>query len=84
MIALGKQLGSKFRKRMLGKTMKVLVEDSREGTAGHLAGFTENYLRVLTDVPDSEVNRILPMRLTALEGEFIRAETIPTPFNSNL
>jgi len=75
MIALGKQLGTEFRKRMLGKTMNVLVEESREGTDGHLAGFTENYLRVLMDVPDSAVNRILPMKLTVLEGEFIRAET---------
>ena len=70
MIALGKQLGINFRKRMLGKTMKVLIEDSREGVDRHLAGFTENYLRVLTDLPDSEVNRVLPARLTALEGEF--------------
>ena len=84
MIALGKQLGFEFRKRMLGKTMNVLVEDSREGVDGHLAGFTENYLRVLMDVPNSTVNRILPVRLTALESEFIRAETIPAPFNSNL
>ena len=76
MIALGKQLGINFRKRMLGKTMNVLVEDSREGTDGHLAGFTENYLRVLTAVPDSMVNRILPVKLTALEGEFIRAEPV--------
>ena len=76
MIALGKQLGIKFRKRMLGKTMNVLVEDSREGTDGHLAGFTENYLRVLTEVPDTTVNRILPVKLTALEGEFIRAEQV--------
>ena len=53
---------------MLGKTMHVLVEESCEGTDGHLAGFTENYLRVLMDVPDSAVNRILPVKLTALEG----------------
>ena len=76
MIALGKRLGADFRKRMLGKTMGVLVEESREGTDGHLAGFTENYLRVLTDVPGSTVNRILPVKLTALEGEFIRAEAV--------
>ena len=42
---------------------------------GNLAGFTENYLRVLMDVPDSTVNRILPAKLTALEGELVRAET---------
>jgi threonylcarbamoyladenosine tRNA methylthiotransferase MtaB len=74
MIALGKQLGIKFRTRMLGKTTNVLVEESREGTDGHLAGFTENYLRVLMDVSDSAVNRILPAKLTGMEGEFIRAE----------
>ena len=76
MIRLGKRLGVDFRERMLGKTMNVLVEESREGADGHLAGFTENYLRVLTDVPDSAVNRILPVKLTALEGEFIRAEPV--------
>ena len=84
MIALGKRLGVEFRERMLGKTMNVLVEESREGADGHLAGFTENYLRVQTDVPDSAVNRILPVKLTALEGEFIRAETTTAPLNSNL
>ena len=76
MIALGKQLGEKFRQRLIGKTMNVLVENSREGRDGHLAGFTENYLRVLMDAPDSVVNRILPVKLTGLEGEFIRAEPL--------
>ena len=76
MIALGKQLGEKFRQRLIGKTMNVLIEDSREGRDGHLAGFTENYLRVLIDVPDSAVNQILPVKLTGVEGEFIRAEPL--------
>ena len=84
MISLGKQLGAKFRKSMLGKTMNVLVEDSREGEDGHLAGFTENYLRVLMDFPDATVNQIVPVKLTALEGEFIRAEATTASFNSNL
>lgn len=76
MIALGKQLGEKFRQRLIGKTMNVLIEDSHEGRNGHLAGFTENYLRVLIEVPDSAVNQILPVRLTGVEGEFIRAEPL--------
>ena len=83
MITLGKQLGAKFREAMLGKTMQVLVEDSREGQNAHLAGFTENYLRVLLDVPDSMVNRILPVKLTGLEGEFIRAE-ITSDFHTDV
>ena len=64
--------------------MSILVEESREGADGHLAGFTENYLRVLMDAPDSAVNRILPVKLTALEGELIRAEPTITSLNSNL
>ena len=83
MITLGKRLGIEFRKRLLGKTMNILVEESREGADRHLAGFTENYLRVLIDVPDSVVNRILPVKLTALEGEFIRAEA-PNGFHTDI
>ena len=83
MIALGKQLGVKFRESMLGKTMQVLVEDRREGRDAHLSGFTENYLRVLLDVPDSAINRILPVKLTGLEGEFIRAK-ITSAFRTDI
>ena len=74
MIALGKKLRDKFRRRMLGKTMNVLVEDSREGENRQLAGFTGNYLRVLLDCTDSAINQILPVKLLALDGEFIQGE----------
>ena len=59
---------------MLGKTMNVLVEDSREGENRQLAGFTGNYLRVLLDCTDSAINRILPVKLLALDSEFIQGE----------
>jgi threonylcarbamoyladenosine tRNA methylthiotransferase MtaB len=74
MIALGKRLGQAFRRRMLGKTMDVLVEHSREGEEGHLAGFTGNYLRVLVDAPESAIDQILPVKLTHLEGDYIKGE----------
>ena len=80
MIELGKRLGMKFRERMLDKTMDVLVEDSREGTNQQLAGFTGNYLRVLLNVADSAINQVLPMRLTALDGQFIQGEVLPDAF----
>ncbi|MCZ6678154.1 MAG: tRNA (N(6)-L-threonylcarbamoyladenosine(37)-C(2))-methylthiotransferase MtaB [Candidatus Poribacteria bacterium] len=74
MIALGKRLGLEFRQSMLGKTADVLVEDSQEGKAQHLAGFTGNYLRVLLDLPDSAINQILPAKLVGIEHEFMTAE----------
>ena len=93
MIQLGERLGTAFRRRMLGKHAELLVEDSREGKAQHhLTGFTDNYLRVLVDTPDSSpkmgpktwpktwpeawINHILRVKLTALEGEFLYAQRV--------
>ena len=71
MIKLGNQLNKLFRKRMLGKEKDVLVEESREGPNNFLAGFTDNYLRVLLDAPDSTINQILRVKLTTLDDEFV-------------
>lgn len=76
MIALGKRLRNEFRRRMLSETMDVLVEDSREGENRQLAGFTGNYLRVLLDCPKSAINQILPVKLLALDGDFIQGELL--------
>ena len=71
MIELGNRLNKSFRKRMLGKEKNVLVEESREGPKNFLAGFTDNYLRVLLDVPDTAINQILQVRLASLDDEFV-------------
>ena len=93
MIQLGERLGTAFRRRMLGKHAELLVEESREGKAqNHLTGFTDNYLRVLVDTPDSStktgpktgpetwpeawINDILRVKLTAMEGEFLYAQRV--------
>ena len=73
MIALGERLNTAFRKRMLGKQKTVLIEASREGENNHLAGFTDNYLRVLVDAPESAINQIQSVTLDSLEGDWIAA-----------
>ena len=73
MIALGERLNIAFRQRMLGKQKEVLIEASREGKNKHLAGFTDNYLRVLVDAPESAINQIQSVTLGALEGDCIAA-----------
>ena len=73
MITLGKRLNTAFRQRMLGKQKEVLIEASREGKNNHLAGFTDNYLRVLVDAPESAINQIQHVTLGALEGDCIAA-----------
>lgn len=69
MIELGNQLSTSFRKRMLGKYKHVLVEGSKEGPKNLLAGFTDNYLRVLVHAPETAINQILKVKLTTLEDE---------------
>ena len=76
MIDLGNRLGNAFKRRMLGKQVDVLVEDSREGEMEQLAGFTPNYLRVLLDVPASKINRIASVKLVGLENELIQGKTV--------
>lgn len=71
MIELGKQLSETFRQQMLGKHKHVLVEESREGAKNLLAGFTDNYLRVLVDVPETAINQIMRVKLTTSENEFV-------------
>ena len=73
MIALGERLNTAFRQRMLGKQKKVLIEASREGENNRLAGFTDNYLRVLVDAPESAINQIQRVTLDSLEGDCIAA-----------
>jgi threonylcarbamoyladenosine tRNA methylthiotransferase MtaB len=73
MIALGERLNTAFRQRMLGKQKEVLIEASREGKNNRLAGFTDNYLRVLVDAPESAINQIQRVTLSALEGDCIAA-----------
>jgi threonylcarbamoyladenosine tRNA methylthiotransferase MtaB len=74
MIELGEQLNTAFRRRMLGKHKYVLVEESREGKKNLLAGFTDNYLRVLVDAPDTAINQVLQVKLTTSDSEFVYGE----------
>ncbi len=71
MIRLGQELSEKFRKNMLGKHKNVLVEESREGKNKQLAGFTDNYIRVLLDIPDTAINKVLNVKLTSSDKEFV-------------
>ncbi len=76
MIELGEKLSKRFKQKMIGKKKKVLIEESREpANIKHgrnlLSGYTENYLRVLVDVPDTAINHILQVELTSYDNDFI-------------
>ena len=76
MIELGEKLSNTFKKKMIGKKKKVLIEESSESAnikhgRNLLSGYTENYLRVLVDVPDTAINHILQVELTSYDNDFL-------------
>jgi len=66
LIALGKRLTERFLQSQIGSIVEVLVESCG-------AGYSGNYIRVLTDAPEGEIVRL---RLTGFEGETARGERL--------
>ncbi len=66
LLELGRESAQAFRRRFLGRTLDVLWEERSDG---RWQGLTGNYIRVYTAADSDLTNRLLPTRLTALEGE---------------
>ena len=58
----------------IGRDGRVLVEEKRQ--QGLLRGYTENYVPVLFDGPDTMKNQIVPIALTDADDGFARGVTI--------
>lgn len=71
MIASGQRSSQTFRQQMVGKEAKVLIEDLRHGDL--LTGSTGNYLRTAVDVPDSQINQVIPVTLTGVDNGIMQA-----------
>lgn len=56
-----------FRLRFIGSTMKVLAETKRDKGTGFLSGYTDNYIKVRFDAPDSVMKRMIPVTITNAE-----------------
>jgi threonylcarbamoyladenosine tRNA methylthiotransferase MtaB len=70
-----KSLRRRFEDRFLGTQLRVLFENARDTSSGLLKGYSENYLPVLLDGPDSLMNRIVDVELTARKGKRLIART---------
>jgi threonylcarbamoyladenosine tRNA methylthiotransferase MtaB len=69
MRALGAAKRAAFYRRFLGRTVSVLVEETRDRQTGRRKGVSGNYLNVLVKGGGEEsANRIVPVRIEALDG----------------
>jgi threonylcarbamoyladenosine tRNA methylthiotransferase MtaB len=73
---LGRRLARDWATSRLGRTATVLVESRR--IRGWLTGYTERYVRVFFEGPDDLMGRLVPVRLTALAPDGVRAEGVAT------
>lgn len=58
-----KGFASEFEKAFIGKTARVLVEGKRDAQ-GFLQGYTDEYIKVLINGPDSAISRLLTCQLS--------------------
>ncbi|MBU2590966.1 MAG: tRNA (N(6)-L-threonylcarbamoyladenosine(37)-C(2))-methylthiotransferase MtaB, partial [Nitrospinae bacterium] len=70
-LRLGEEKREKFMRAQLGKIGMVLFENKRDNSNRLLKGYTDNYIPVQAVGNDSYMNRILPVRLSRIEGENI-------------
>jgi len=75
LIALNKTLEDKFMKKFLGRTMKVLYENSFKGDNDSYEGYTKNYIKVVAKAVESPVmGEIVETELQQIGNEYIIGE----------
>ena len=55
-----------YRKLFLKKSVDVLVESKKDKHSGRLTGYSDNYIKVIFDGPDSLMKKIVPVRIEEL------------------
>lgn len=65
---LGIRKKNDFYKKLIGKTVEILVESKRDRFSGLLKGLTSNYVPVLTEGDDSLKNTFVQVRIEEING----------------
>ena len=66
---LGAQKRRSFYERHVGRTVTVLVEETREKKDGRLKGLTDNYIPVLFDGPDALTNTFQQVEIQGVSAD---------------
>ncbi|MDP3730637.1 MAG: tRNA (N(6)-L-threonylcarbamoyladenosine(37)-C(2))-methylthiotransferase MtaB [Candidatus Omnitrophota bacterium] len=71
-----------YREGFLKQLVDVLVESKREKHSGRLTGYSDNYIKVIFDGPDSIMGKIVSVRIEELNlsytlGSYVELDKIP-------
>lgn len=68
---LKKEMSTKERKKYIGHSLKVLIEEEIDG---YLYGYSDNYLRVKVKGEKEKINKIVEVKIASLEKELLLAD----------
>jgi threonylcarbamoyladenosine tRNA methylthiotransferase MtaB len=74
MLALARESAQNFKQKFLGRTMMVLWEKQGDGA---WSGLTGNYIKVYTKSSEDLTNKLQPVRLTEVRGDWVWGEVYP-------
>ena len=61
---LGQAKRLQFNRNFIGKEVEILVESTRHAATGLLKGISSNYMPVLIDADDDQINKLVTVKLT--------------------
>jgi threonylcarbamoyladenosine tRNA methylthiotransferase MtaB len=61
---LGQIKRLQFYQSFIGKKLEILVESTRHTATGFLKGLSSNYMPVLIDADDDQINKLVTVKLT--------------------
>jgi threonylcarbamoyladenosine tRNA methylthiotransferase MtaB len=76
MRCLGQVKRLHFYRSFIGKEIEILVESTRHATTGLLKGLSSNYIPVLIDADDDQINKLVTVRLTDQMDDILIGTTV--------
>jgi threonylcarbamoyladenosine tRNA methylthiotransferase MtaB len=73
---LGRSKQLEFYRNFIGKEIEVLVESSRHAATGLLKGLSSNYIPVLIEAGDDQMNKLVTVKLTDPIGNALRGTIV--------
>ncbi len=67
-----------YRQKFLGATLNILAETRRDKYTGFLEGYSDNYIKVFFEGPDSLMRKIVPVKIEDLNLAYTRGVYVST------
>lgn len=75
--ALGQAKKRAFAQRFMGREIEILLEGKRDKARQLFSGLSTHYLRVYVEAPETLVNELVPVRVTALDEDGVLGSMLP-------